>query len=71
MEPNERNAVSVSSVTGEPNADGSITVHFGGPDDAPNQLPIMPGWNYLVRLYQPCKELLDGSWTFPTPEPIK
>ncbi len=69
MEPNEREAVSVSSVIAEPNADSSVTVHFGGPEDTTNQLPIMPGWNYLVRLYRPRDELLDGSWEFPTAQP--
>ena len=71
MEPNNRDAVAVRSVTAKPNADGSITIHFGGPEDAVNQLPIMPRWNYIVRLYQPRKELLDGSWKFPAPQPIK
>ena len=23
------------------------------------------GWNYLVRLYRPRREVLDGSWAFP------
>ena len=71
MEPNSLNAVSVNSSAATPNADGSITIHFGGPEDAVNQLPIMPGWNYLVRLYRPRKELLEGSWKFPRPEEVK
>jgi hypothetical protein len=29
----------------------------------------MEGWNYLVRLYRPRPEVLDGSWTFPGIEP--
>ena len=32
---------------------------------APNMLPITPGWNYLVRLYRPRAEVLDGTWKFP------
>ena len=33
-------------------ADGSVTVQFGGCDGKiANCLPIMPGWNYMVRLY--------------------
>ena len=67
FEPNDRNAYSVNSVTATRNEDGSVTVHFGGCDDnRPNCLPIMDGWNYLVRLYRPRPEVLDGSWTFPT-----
>jgi len=38
---------------------------------ADNYLPIMEGWNYLVRLYQPKKEILDGSWTFPDPKAVE
>jgi hypothetical protein len=71
MEPNNRNVVSVNSSAAKPNPDGSFTIHFGGPEDAINQLPIMPGWNYLVRLYRPRKELLDGSWKFPSPKEVK
>jgi hypothetical protein len=36
-----------------------------GIPDLVNQIPIMGGWNYVVRLYQPEPEILDGSWTFP------
>jgi hypothetical protein len=36
--------------------------------DRPNCLPIMEGWNYIVRLYQRRPEILDGSWKFPSPE---
>ena len=38
---------------------------------ADNFLPIVPGWNYIVRMYQPGPEIMDGSWTFPSPEPVK
>ena len=71
FQPNDRNAYSVNNLTATPNQDGSITVHFGGcDDDRPNCLPIMDGWNYAVRLYRPRPEILNGSWTFPTAEPI-
>ena len=60
-----RGAYSVNNLTATPNADGSVTVHFGGDDDRPNLIPIMDGWNYTVRLYRPRAEVLDGSWTFP------
>ena len=29
----------------------------------------MDGWNYLIRLYRPRAEILNGSWTFPAIEP--
>jgi hypothetical protein len=70
FEPNERNAYSVNNLTATANEDGSVTVHFGGDDDRPNLLPITEGWNYIVRLYRPRPEVLDGSWTFPWFEPV-
>jgi hypothetical protein len=64
--PNDRNANTINSITGTPNDDGSITVRFGGCGDGrPNCLPIMDGWNYIVRLYRPRPEIRDGSWKFP------
>lgn len=63
---NPSGAYSVNSITGARDADGTITVRFGGDPDAPNALPIMEGWNYLVRLYRPRTEILDGSWSFPS-----
>ena len=57
----------MNSVTAVPNDDGSTTVRFGGGDPGrANCLPIMDGWNYLVRLYRPHPEVLSGEWTFPT-----
>jgi hypothetical protein len=70
FEPNTRNLNSVNSLTATRNTDGTVTVNFGVSDeDKPNYLPIMEGWNYLVRLYRPRPEILDGSWTFPEIEP--
>ena len=67
FEPNARNLNNVNSITAERNDDGSITVNFGVSDAAkPNYFPIMDGWNYLVRLYRPRAEILDGRFTFPT-----
>lgn len=64
------NAISVNNVTGKRNKDGSMTVHFGGDPKADNFLRIMPGWNYIVRLYRPRPEILDGRWTFPDLQPV-
>ena len=36
-----------------------------------NYLPIMPGWNYTLRLYRPRKEILDGTWKFPDGQLVK
>ncbi|GAA0634347.1 DUF1254 domain-containing protein [Brevundimonas lenta] len=64
-EANDRNAYTLNSITAKTDPDGAVTIQFGGAGDAPNLLPITPGWNYMVRLYRPRPEVLDGSWTFP------
>ncbi|MCS4277576.1 hypothetical protein M2390_002785 [Mycetocola sp. BIGb0189] len=64
----EGTLTSVNSVTGEANPDGSVTVRFApAATGAPNELGIMPGWNYLVRFYQPHPEIVDGTWVLPAP----
>lgn len=66
FEPNAQNAYSLNSITARKNEDGSVVVQFGACDgQVPNCLPIMPGWNYMVRLYRPRPEVLSGSWKFP------
>ncbi len=70
IEANDLNVNSYNDVTAKPNADGTVTLNFGGcEDDRANCIPITQGWNYTIRLYQPRAEILDGSWTFPTVEP--
>jgi len=69
FEPNDRDAYSVNSITGVRDADGAITVHLGG-DGRTNCIPIAEGWNYIVRLYRPRPEILNGTWTFPVAERI-
>jgi len=69
---NAENAYTLNNVTAKPNADGSVTIQFGGGDGkTPNCLPITPEWNYLVRMYRPRKEILDGTWKLPPLEPVK
>ena len=63
-----RNSFNQSSAT--PNEDGSYTLRFGGDPKSENYLPITEGWNYVVRMYQPRRELLSGAWTFPSIEPV-
>lgn len=44
----------------------SVDVQFGGCDGKiPNCLPILPGWNYTVRLNRPRPEILTSKWKFP------
>jgi hypothetical protein len=58
---NEYNAYAFNSVTAKKNADGSATIHFGGDPKQPNYYPLVKDWNYLVRMYQPRKEILEGT----------
>jgi len=68
---NPQNAYSLNNITAQRSADGSVGIQFGGCDGSlANCLPITPGWNYLVRLYRPRQEILDGSWTFPEAQPV-
>jgi hypothetical protein len=64
---NEYEAYSFNNVTAKKNEDGSITIHFGGDPAQDNFLPIVEGWQYMVRLYRPRPEVLDGTWEFPQP----
>jgi hypothetical protein len=71
LEKNDRDVYTINSVTAVVDDDGSVTVQFGGcDDDTVNCLPIFPDWNYLVRLYRPRQEIIDGSWTFPEAQPV-
>ncbi len=65
LEKNSLDAYSINNITAQKNQDGTVTIHFGGDPSNSNYLPITPGWNYIVRMYQPRKELLEGSWKFP------
>lgn len=65
MAKNDLGRYSLNNLTASRSPDGSYTIHFGGNKEAANYLPIVPGWNYTVRLYRPRQEILDGSWKFP------
>jgi hypothetical protein len=69
---NALNAYSLNSITAKTSADGTVTVQFGGCDGkVPNCLPVMKGWNYMVRLYRPRAEILNGTWKFPEATRVK
>jgi hypothetical protein len=71
LEANDRGVNSYNNISAKPNEDGSYTIHFGGCDDGrSNCIPITPGWNYAIRMYQPRAEILDGSWQFPEFKPM-
>jgi hypothetical protein len=72
FEKNPFDAYALNNVTAKKSADGSIAIQFGGCDGkVPNCLPIMPGWNYTVRLYRPRAEIREGTWKFPEPQPVR
>ena len=47
-----------------------MTINLGGNGDQANSLPLPEGWNYLVRMYRPRAEVLNGTWRFPTVERV-
>ena len=61
FEKNELDTYSVNNVTAAPNADGSVTIQFGGCN----------GDIATVRLYRPRGEVLSGAWSFPKPQPVE
>ncbi|MGB8608549.1 DUF1254 domain-containing protein [Bradyrhizobium sp.] len=70
FEPNNLNAYTINNITAKKSDNGSVAVQFGGCDGKiPNCLPIMAGWNYMVRLYRPRGQILDGAWKFPEAGP--
>ena len=72
MEENELGINSLNNLTATPDKNGGATVHFGGCDDGRvNCIPITDGWNYIVRMYQPKETVINGSWKFPDPSPVK
>jgi len=71
FEKNPYDAYSVNDVTAKKDADGSVTVQFGGCDGKiANCLPIVEGWNYTVRMYRPRPEIVNGTWKFPQAQPV-
>jgi hypothetical protein len=71
FEKNDYNAYSINDITAKKNADGSVTIQFGGCDGKiANCLPVVEGWNYTARLYRPEQPILSGEWTFPEAKPF-
>jgi hypothetical protein len=72
FEPNPYGAHTLNNITAKKEKDGAVTVQFGDYDvNTPNCLPIVKGWNYLVRLYRPRAEILNGTWKFPDAQPSR
>ncbi|MDW3222745.1 MAG: DUF1214 domain-containing protein [Paracoccaceae bacterium] len=62
---NEHDAYTVNNLTAQTEEDGSVIIHFGGDPDQPNYLYLPENWKYLMRLYRPEQEIIDGSWEMP------
>ena len=68
---NAFDAYLLNSLTAKKDTDGSVSVQFGGCDGKiANCLPIMPDWNYMVRLYRPRTEILNATWKFPEAQAV-
>ena len=67
---NTRQVYSFNNLTAQADPDGAVRIRFANDEAGPNTIPIVPGWSYTVRLYRPRREILDGSWKFPTAEPV-
>lgn len=64
--PNELGVNNINSITATPDPDGAVTVSFGvDATGKANFLPVMEGWNFLIRLYRPRPAALDGTWQVP------
>ncbi|HZF14686.1 MAG TPA: DUF1254 domain-containing protein [Steroidobacteraceae bacterium] len=72
FEKNALNAYALNNITAKQSPDGSIAFQFGGCNGTmANCLPIVKGWNYMVRLYRPRAEILSGEWKFPAAQPLQ
>jgi hypothetical protein len=70
-EKNAYDAYAINNITAKKAESGGVSIQFGGCDGKiANCLPVVDGWNYTVRLYRPRKEILDGTWHFPEPQPV-
>lgn len=61
----------INSQFAKKNADGSVTIHFGGDKAADNYMEIFKDWTFILRLYQPKDNYLDGSWVKPALQAAK
>lgn len=70
VRPNPLGAYALNNLTAKKGEDGKVSVQFGDCSaTTANCLPIMPGWNYMVRFYLPEQAILDGSWKLPEARP--
>jgi hypothetical protein len=68
---NEHEAYTVNNLTAEKEDDGSVIIRFGGDPSQPNFIYLPKGWKYLLRLYRPSKEVVEGTWEMPVLVPVE
>ena len=70
FEKNDQNAYTLNNLTAVRDENGAIPIRFGGcSSDMSNCLPIVSGWNAVIRLYRPRQEILDKIWSLPALNP--
>ena len=52
-------------------ADGKTVIHFGGDKNQANAMDIFKDWTFILRLYLPRANYLDGSWKRPELHPVR
>jgi len=61
----------INSAFSEADADGSVTIHFGGDKNAKNYMETFEGWNFTLRMYQPNEAYFNGQWVKPELKQLK
>lgn len=71
LEPNPYDSYSLNGVTADEEADGSVVLNLAPEEDGlKNHLYVMDCWNYALRLYRPRPEIVNKTWTPPTPQAV-
>ena len=64
-----RYAVAAIRILADPNDPKDVAQVNALQDAVKVEQPGMKGWNYMVRLYRPRPEIVNGSWKFPEASP--
>ncbi len=61
----------INSQFAVPNEDDSVTIHFGGDENAANYMDIFEDWAIVLRIYEPSEAYFNGEWLQPELEFVK
>ena len=61
----------INSQFAVPNEDDSVTIHFGGDENADNHMDIFEGWDFALRIYELTEAYLNGEWALPELEVVE